>query len=115
MAVSCLEQLHTRELYDILPIEALCQELLNNGSKSFYEDVFNDIQDVFDTNPSLKLEDKIRYPVIITFKIFRICLYTYIIFRICALLAICTPKSMEGNTQKINELCDKGEIPHMKM
>ena len=115
MAVSCLEQLHTREFYDILPIEVLCQELLHNGSKSFYEDVFNDIQDVFDTNPSLKLEDKIRYPVIIAFTSFRIYLYTFIIFRICALLAIVTPKSMDGNTQKIYELCNKGEIPQMKM
>ena len=60
VAVSCLEQLHVRELYEILPIEGLCQELLQNCDKSFYEEVSNEIKDVFDTKPSLQLEDKIR-------------------------------------------------------
>ena len=60
VAVSCLEQLHVRELYDILPIEEWCQELLKNGDKSFYEDISKAVQDVFDTKPSLHLEDKIR-------------------------------------------------------
>jgi hypothetical protein len=58
--VSCLEQLHVRELYDILPIEEMCQELLKNGDKSFYEDISKAVQDVFDSKPSLHLEDKIR-------------------------------------------------------
>ena len=58
--MSCLEQLHVRELYDILPIEEWCQELLKNGDKSFYEDISKAVQDVFDTKPSLQLEDKIR-------------------------------------------------------
>ena len=60
VAVSCLEQLHVRELYGILPIEEWCQELLKNGDKSFYEDISKAVQDVFDSKPSLHLEDKIR-------------------------------------------------------
>jgi len=95
VAVSCLEQLHVRELYDILPIEEWCQELLKNGDKSFYEDISKAVQDVFDTKPSLHLEDKIR---------------------ICALLALCAPKSPNDETLAPDEiLYEKGKIHRGKM